>query len=312
MSKESKKTVVLAGVLNKRGSTNISMAKAFMQLGFSVIPVNYRSIISKYGIQTFEEILLDLVEQHKPYITLFSKTNGIDPELIKKCNEHTKTVYWFMDSIEVSASASFFVEYAKNANYTACTGGGVANWFTEQTGKTCYHILDGVDIDVFKPMHKVDEYVADISFIGSKTTERDYFKDVLENEELEVKFYGNGYSKEVINEDFAKVCASSKLMLSLNVFNDVPYYFSNRLLRYMGCGSCVIHLDRTKTLDKFFTHKKDILFFENEEELLQNIEYCLNNPKEVAKIGINARDLVLQNYTWLHTISNIIYMVDNL
>uniref|UniRef100_A0A6M3XDL3 Putative glycosyltransferase n=1 Tax=viral metagenome TaxID=1070528 RepID=A0A6M3XDL3_9ZZZZ len=303
------KIVVLVGVLDNVSSTNVSMAKAFMAFNYSVVPVNYRTIINKYGMLVFEELLLHTIQNYKPEFVLFSKTNGINPELITKCNKYTKTFYWFMDSITVAASAPYYVEYAKNANYVSCTGGGVAQWFTEQTGKPCYHIFDGGDIDIFKPVEQDEEYIADISFIGGKTTERDYFKDVLENLDLDIKFYGNGYGKEVINEEFAKVCASSKLMLSLNTFNDVPDYFSNRLLRYMGCGSCVLHLDRTETLNKYFTHMQNIVFFKNEEELIDNINYLINNPDEITKIGINSRDLVINKYTWYNSMNAVLNIV---
>ena len=301
--------IILCGVCDVDGSTNISMAKAFIRLGFSVIPINYRTILNKYGMEILEDLLIDTIKKYNPIVTIFCKCNNVDPEIIKKCTELTTTWLWNPDPYQTLINCPEVIEHAKNCTFSSCTGGGVAQWLTDQINKTCYHIFDGVDLDIFKPVNIENKYIADISFIGGKTTERDYFKDVLENEDLIVKFYGNGYENEVINKEFAKVCSSSKLMLSLNTFNDIPDYFSNRLFRYMGCGSCVLHLDRTETLNKFFNNMQDLVFFKNEEELIGNINYLMNNQKEIGRIGINGRDLVLNRFTWFHSMISILEII---
>jgi len=304
-----KHTIIIVGVLDKKGSTNISQAKAFIKLGWNVIPLNYRTIIIEYGMKFFENILIDTVKEHRPSIVLFSKTNGIDPELIKRCGEYTNTFYWFMDSIQIAEGIPGILDNAKNSNFVSCTGGGVSDWFVENGVQKCYHIFDGVDTDIFKPVESFDKYKADISLIGSRTTERDKFKQALERD-FDVKFYGNGYGGEVINEEFAKVCASSKIMLSMNVFNTAPRYFSNRLFRYLGCGSCVAHWDSTGTMDEFFENDKELILFNTIEELKNKVKYLLQNEDKAGEMAIRGRELVLNNYTWMHTVSKIIEVVN--
>ena len=47
------KTVIICGVLDKKGSTNISIARSFLRFGYNVIPINYRTIIQKHGIEIY-------------------------------------------------------------------------------------------------------------------------------------------------------------------------------------------------------------------------------------------------------------------
>lgn len=301
------KAVCLVGVLNKEGSTNISQAKSFIKNGFDVIPINYRTIIQNYGMVAFEDMLLTVMKTYRPYLTLFSKCNGINPKLVKECGKYSYTWLWNMDPIQTIEKVPEVIEHAKNANFSSCTGLGVAKWFESQGVTNCYHIFDGLDEEIFKPVPPVDRIKADISFIGSRTPERDRYKKVLEDIGLNVKFYGPGYNQEVVNEAFSQVCSSSKFMLSLNVFNNIEGYFSNRLLRYMGCGACVFHLDKTNTLKNYFNDGEHLILFEDEVDLANKVKKISESEaKEIAKRG---REFVLKNYRWDNTIQNILNIV---
>ena len=66
------KIIIMVGVNDKRGSTNIPMCKSLMKLGFHVIPINYRTIIQSHGMQFFANLLLSVITNTKPYLTIFS------------------------------------------------------------------------------------------------------------------------------------------------------------------------------------------------------------------------------------------------
>ena len=298
------KTVIIVGVLLDKSSTNVSMAKAFMKLGFKILPINYRSIIQKHGHQLFENLLIETVKKHTPVLTIFCKCNGVNPEIVKECTKFSTTWLWNPDPYQTIEQCPEVIEHMKNCKFCSSTGGGTHERFVRKYGLTnSYHIFCGLDYDLYKPVESVPEYEADISFIGNSTPERDYFKKVLEAK-YKTKFYGSGYIKSVYEEEFSKVCSSSTFMLSLNTYNDIPDYFSNRLLRYMNSGTCVLHYDPTNTLYKYFKHGEEILFFRSTEELLD----LINNTTlaKAGKIALYGREKVLRNYTWEHTIQNML------
>ena len=306
-----KKNIVIVGVLDKKESTNVSMAKSFMRFGYKVLPVNYRTIIQNHGYPFFEQTLIETLKKYNPVLTIFCKCNGINSNIVLNCNRYSKTWLWNMDPIKTIEQCPEVIQHAKNANFSSCTGGGINEYFRQHGVSECYTIFDGLDYDTYLSTEPVDKYKADISFIGGRTSERDKFKWILEDLGLDVKFYGQGYTESVYNEEFAKVCGSSKMMLSLNTYNDIPDYFSNRLLRYLGCGVCVLHYDPTETLHKYFEPYKEIIFFKNEEELINiigkiGVAVGKLTYLDVGKIALAGREKVLRNYTWDHTVNKIL------
>ena len=163
-----------------------------------------------------------------------------------------------------------------------------------------------MDYNIFKPVKPVEEYKADLSFIGGRTPQRDTFKKDMERLFDAVKFYGNGYGKEVINEEFTAVCSSSTYMLSLNTFNNLKDYFSNRLLRYLGCGCCVLHYDPTESLGKYFIDCEDLILFKDIKDLESKLKRV-----NAGTLAINGRTKALNNYTWDHSIQKILGIIKN-
>lgn len=290
--------VVIVGVLDKVGSTNIPMAASFTKFGIQVLPVNYRTIIAKQGMQFFGEYLLFIIKKYNPILTLFSKCNGVDTNIIKECGKHSVTWLFNMDPRPTIERCPEVIDHAFNSHFSSCTAKDMVEWFESFGVKNCYHIIQGIDQNVFKPVEPVEEFKADISHIGTKTEERDQFKKVLEDAGFITKFYGTGYSsKEMFGNDFNEVCASSKFMLSLNTYNNIHQeYFSNRLLRYVACGVCTLHYDSTNSLDKYLTNGKEVLYFKDSNELV-NILKNITDEK-ACEIAMAGRDKALNNYTW--------------
>ena len=307
------KIIVMVGVLDNKTSSNLEQVSSFYRLGFGVIPVNYRTIIQNYGIDTFEAILLETVEKYKPFLTIFYKCNGINSEIITKCNEHTNTWLYYMDSLFTADTIGIprypeIIEHAKRAHFSSCTGSDIVEWFINNGVKNCYHLIQGVDVNIFKPVPQDDKYKSAISLIGYRTEGRDRFKTTLEQNGFNVKFYGKGYNGEVYLNDFAQVCSSSKIMLSIDSESNIHKgYFSNRLTKYLACGSCVLHYDTTNSLTQFFEGGKDIFYFKDEDELIT----LLNNITDEAayKVGVNGRERVLSNFTWEHISSVMLNIV---
>ena len=298
-----KNKIAMVGVLDKKESTNVSMAKAFMRFGYKVLPVNYRTIIQNHGYPFFEQILIETLKKYNQVLTFVCKCNGINPNIVLDCNKYSKTWLWNMDPWQTIEQCPEVIQHAKNANFSSCTGGGTNDYFRQRGVSECYTIFDGLDYNIYLPTEPADKYKADISFIGGRTQERDKFKRILEDLGLDVKFYGQGYTESVYNEEFAKVCGSSKMMLSLNTYNNIPDYFSNRLLRYLGCGVCVLHYDPTETLHKYFEQNKEIIFFKDEQELERII---INKNIPYGKIALAGREKVLNCYTWEATVNKVL------
>lgn len=302
--------VVLVGVFTK-SSTNIPQAIALSRAGFNVIPVSYRQIISERGHKFFNDYLIYIAKKFKPALMIFCKCNNVDPIIVAKCTSICKTFLWNPDPWQTIERCPEVVEHAKNATYSSSTSITVSKKFEENGVKKCHHIIEGLDVDILKPVEFCEKYEATISFIGTKTPERDMYLKTLKDAGYNVQFYGPEYSSATVDPDeFAKICSSSKCMLSLNTHNNIPHYFSDRIIRLLGCGSLTFHLDSTNTLNDYFRGDKEIIYFSDENDLLSKME-ILNDKEACGKIATAGYDRVMRDYTWDNTIRKMLEVIND-
>ena len=133
--------IVIVGVLDVAGSTNLYMAKAFMKAGYEVLPINYRTVLEHYGPKTLFNVLLRL-SLDNPKLMLFSKCNGIESSIIGRCSLNCKTFLWFMDGLKTLSTIPSIIDHMSMADYASCTGLGVANEIFKNTGMIIQHIMN--------------------------------------------------------------------------------------------------------------------------------------------------------------------------
>ena len=253
------------GVSDVSDSTNVFMAKAFKELGIEVIPINYRTIIQTYGKEVFYSALINTVRVLTPDFILFSKCNGIDSMIVGECGKYCKTWFWFMDPLRTLLSAPECIEHARMADFVSCTGIYVADYLGSKIGGKIYHIIEGVDLDYYRKVGCDPKYEADVSFIGTASPHRQYCIDVLMKQRVCVRAYGTGFGKYVKGEDFSKICASSKIMLSID--NEIGKgYFSDRILRLGACSSCVLH-QYSPLIERYFS-EEEVAYFSDASSLV--------------------------------------------
>jgi len=298
--------IVIVGVLNVEGSTNLYMGKAFEKLGYEVIPCNYRTILQKYGPRTLEATLFKLSED-KPDLMVFSKCNGIDSLIIAKCSMNCKTWLWYMDGLATLSTVPEIIEHANMADYASCTGLGVANYIKKHIGEDVHHILEGIDPEVYRPTLQLPGYAADISFIGTANQERIEYVQTLSEAGIDIKAYGNGFNEEIHGNMFNAVCSSSTSMLALSAEYTTQEYFSDRIMRYGSCGAFVFH-KYAPLMEKYFSDGEDLVYFDTPESLVEAIKFYFHPDKTDLRIQIanNLRNKVLSNYTWVHSVQKII------
>lgn len=300
------KNILICGVLDKQGSTNIWLAMALKQYirDINIIPINYRTLISEYGMETFENILISSINKYEPMLTIFCKCNGINTSIIKSCSEKSKTWLFFMDSYKIAKVCPEIIEHAKVTHYSSCTSEITVDYFKDRGVKNCFHVFEGAQVLMHHPANKIKKYKADISFIGTKTPERNEYYEFLKNKGYDVKFYGNGWENEAVFDNrFAQIISSSKFILSMNTFNNIPTYFSSRVFETLACGTCTLQM-YSEGMEKYFVDGEDLLFFNNKNEL--DILIKSTDKERIKRVSINGREKVLNNYTWNHTAMNII------
>jgi len=303
------KNIIICGVLDKEYSANVWIASAFSRLGFNIIPINYRNIKSQYDDDYLCKVILYAVSKYNPELVIFCKFNAIHPKVTEEVSKVARTFLFFMDSHIIAQNAPEIVEHAKNCKFSSCTSVACVDYFDKQGVTNCYHIFEGAHPDIHKPVEFNSKFESTISFIGANTHEREAIYKFLLDNGVDAKFYGPGWkSGQLTMEDYATISSSSKFMLSVSTFNDIPSYFSARVFELLSCGSCVLHFDTTSTCKNYFTVGKELLTFSNNDELLNLIKTV--SDKQAVRIGIEGRERVMRDYTWYNTAKNILEVVN--
>ena len=136
----------------------------------------------------------------------------------------------------------------------------------------------------------------------------------------EFNLYGGNWeqigikSKGMLNNvQEAEVYNNSLLAINISHFN-YSRYFSDRLLREMACGCCVLsHQFQDCELEfesDWYGDNGHIVYFEDVNDMEEKVKYFLTNPEEAIAIGERAAKYV-KKYSWNNFVNNLIDIFKN-
>jgi glycosyltransferase involved in cell wall biosynthesis len=178
--------------------------------------------------------------------------------------------------------------------------------FIEQSynikAEVCYL---GVDINLFKPLNL--SKIIDVLFIGNKDDGYMLLNKLSQffdnNIKIKVVFRENGAS--LTDDELVKIYNQSKVMIALNYnepFGLIP-------LETMACGTPVIAVDEGGYRESVINRKTGFLISRNSNELYDKIEIVINNEKIRKEMAKNARENILQNWTWDKSIAKFLKII---
>jgi glycosyltransferase involved in cell wall biosynthesis len=101
-----------------------------------------------------------------------------------------------------------------------------------------------------------------------------------------------------------KAYNGSKVVISINNFNDVEMYFSDRQLVAMASGT--LTLSRyIPGMEKYFRNGEHTVWFSSPQECVDLAQYYLSHPDEALRIGKAGADIVSKEHTYLHRVEEL-------
>ncbi|MEW6685304.1 MAG: glycosyltransferase [Candidatus Edwardsbacteria bacterium] len=324
--------ILLAGNVNAPWSTNFFMKKSLEQLGHKVIPFNlrpglknnlYLPLTQKVWYRFRQEMekgkiqrrLIGLVEKEKPDIFLLCKGKEIFPETLREIAKRIFTVYRYIDGPVLD----YVINHTKESHCAFVTAGYLVPLLKEKTGqKYIYHLFEGCDPEIHRAVQPLSEMVCDLAIVGTGYKYRQdlAFECVKRGYNLKIWGYPN-WSKRLpyqhrfaFNEDFAKVCASAKIMLGTNSHNNLPDYFSDRVFLTLACKGFFL-VKYTPGLEHWFTNKEHLVWFHNFEEAFKLIDYYLTHPEQREEIACQGQKYVYKNFTWNRVMEQMLHIISS-
>ncbi len=208
--------------------------------------------------------------------------------------------------------SGYHMDLAKTADAIYITNTTHIALNAEKELKNFIYLPPPADPDVFRPIQGVQVY--DLLFIGNNTSASrlQLLQRLAKNFRLIVagshwEESGLNYLPSVYGEEFSELCGKAKISLSLigDEWKQLGGYFSSRLTKCLACGAFTVQT-YTPGLEKLFTHKKHLIWYQDEDELRKWIEHYLQREEERAVIAQQGRSLVLEQFTFDHCAKRIL------
>ena len=304
-------TVLIVGVLDREGSTNIHIRNAFKSIGCEVEDFNYRSIAHSVGGQTMNEILLAKAESRSYDLLFLCKANGVEPQTIRKCNKYCKSWLWFMDCLK-QANDNRSNELAAACNFVSTGSSDVLGLFKE-VNPNSFHMIDGYDENIYYPGELVEQTYP-ISFIGNWSNRRQEILYSLANKCGPIFIWGSNWTSGLSaffihgmadEKRFADICRQSKVCLNIQT-HDGQTGFSNRVVRVFGSGGFLVS-DYAKDYSTWMKNGEQMIWG-NIDEMVEAINKT--SPADRLVIAKNGLEFAKNNCTWKHFTQKVVQHIN--
>lgn len=169
----------------------------------------------------------------------------------------------------------------------------------------------GMSKDIFNCNKELKDRNIDIASVGSNDAgfygKRRKAINTIKNQ-FSSKYRLSLDRKAYLN-DLANIYGNSKIVFnqSANTIKSI----NMRLFEGMGCGALVIS-DYVPGMEKLFIENTHYVSFKDEDELIEKMDYYLNNTEEAQVIATAAYEHLLNNHTYEHRAKEIIELIQEL
>lgn len=150
---------------------------------------------------------------------------------------------------------------------------------------------------------KKKKFNFDIAFAGSIYGERANWANLMKNT------YGGMFNvvNGVFDDDLNDLCASAKIFVAPRYPQD-DFYWSNRIYQIVGRGGFMIH-PKLHGLTKEFEDGKHVVFYKDEKDMVEKIDYYLEHPEERKKIAKAGMEYCKKNHTYHHALEKMFKLI---
>lgn len=285
----------------------------------------YMDYTHQKSVMDIRRNFIALIDSFKPHLVHMQLqfTNVIDPVTIQTARQkspHTIFTNWTGD-IRTNVPGDF-VATAKVVDYSLISSVGQIELYLNSGCPNVRYWQIGYNPLLYFPKHNT-QFKYDVSFVGAHygnmfpgaQIRLDAVKKLNSVFGSRFGLFGSSFPKDIKTQgqipqrQVNDVYADSMCVVSISNFNDVSYYFSDRLLMCLASGRPTITY-RFPGCESYFAHKGDLLVANSVDEIIQQVQYLKTNPGEAARIGENGYRKVLAEHTYTSRVLELLHMLN--
>lgn len=281
------------------------LMKGMVRCGHDVFPFSYPDIPRHQmpwrsrmgGMEAVhaatDRMMAEQIRNYRPELIVYRACRAYHEPTIRALREAAPgcmLVCWYIDlTSHVSPS---ILSLARHADWFISTAGGANLTRYHQAGvRRCAYMPYPGDPDLEKPYPVEDAWKSQVLFTGTSRHGKLQEQERLRSEVIErlrhkniLTIWGDKGQKKVYGMDYLYAISGCKIALSINVYNEVRFYHSNRLINSLGCGAFVL-AKGVPDSEILFQDGMHLRYFDTVEQCLELAEYYLSHDRERQKIA---------------------------
>ena len=155
-------------------------------------------------------------------------------------------------------------------------------WLPHACDPRVYHPVEG------RPLN-------DLGFIGHIYDNRR--RTMIRNLIKKYDFRMYGLFDDCWGPKYSKACNNVKIMVGDNMRNDIPGYWSDRLYLSLASGAFLLY-PRVEGIERYFTDGEHLVYYDNEKDLHEKIDYFLPREDERKRIALDGSAHARLIHSW--------------
>jgi spore maturation protein CgeB len=309
-------------------NTNINqygLIDGFYNNNLNVLAFSFIQYFNKFGFEKTQKAFLDLVSFYNPdwiHMQLQFYDKVVSPNTIAKIKNDFSNIIITNWSADVrNVAMPYFVEISKYVDKSLIVSEGQLDLYKNAGCKNIDYWQIAIDPNCFyrkKEEERRDlrmKFKHNISFCANVVLWYDFPGTDVRlsvSQKLHDKYndkfglYGCGWEKTKFigshrgNVNFYSqndIYNGSNIAISINHYNDLSKYFSDRQLVSMATGTLVV-CHYVPDMEYYFENHKDLVWFKTEEECLDLIDFYLVNYELAEIIGKQGSQKILKDHTY--------------
>lgn len=299
---------ILTNKLDNQGNiTNgVRVYHAFMQLRYDVYLVGHDDIFGS-DMRRADLILMMGTILYPENVNQVQQLSEIKKDkamlalwYFDACNpnfEHCKHKYHALNGILKYLDWLFTTDFSHPWNFKA---------------KNYHHLMQGIAADEFKKEQNYNEEKKhDVIFTGGANGNFAYRGRQIEliKKHFGIDVYGRNTGRRVFGREFVSAYHNAKVAYVPAPPPEVKKkYWSNRVFLAAATGTpCVV--GNVPGIENYYIPGREILTFQDNDELIFQIDYLINNPGKAEKIGRAGRERTLKDHTYTKRVEEMMSVV---
>lgn len=307
------------------------LAKGFVRLGHDVRQLSYtgimaqlspfksRKINKRFFKNKTEDALCKYAKEYQPDHVYIGFSRGLDVETVHKLRVILPSALFFgWDGDPWPKSNLGRVELGCELDVLLATNNGeFLEEYKRAGAKKAIFMPNLIDPDNDRRYLVKDRWKSNVLWtgkiqhgLGIKAGEniRQNLLNTL-SEQAGVSIYGCLGKPKIGGLNYLYAISGSKIGVSINAINTVPYYHSDRFTHYSACGTMVL-AKRVPGTEHLMEDRKHVVYFETEEEGADLMNWYLKNNNERQQIAETGMNFCHETYNSTKVASHILQVLE--